>query len=133
MESQNYDIDVKIDRPPESKQITVNVTFEGKHIYSTFDVLEDEKENERLIGREINRLVTKEAMKQTKNHVQFHIAEKFKIPLPRTYTHYATREEAKEAKKQQDALYHKQHRAELNEYQRKWIAERKKKSPIVAT
>jgi hypothetical protein len=72
-------------------------------------------------------------MKQTKNHVQFHIAEKFKIPMPRTYTHYATREEAKEAKKQQDALYHKQHRAELNEYQRKWIAERKKKSPIVAT
>jgi hypothetical protein len=54
MESQNYDIDVKIDRPPESKQITVNVTFEGKHLYSTFDVLEDEKENERIINREIN-------------------------------------------------------------------------------
>jgi hypothetical protein len=133
MESQNYDIDVKIDRPPESKQITVNVTFEGKHLYSTFDVLEDEKENERIINREINRLVTKEAMKRTKNHVQFHIAEKFKVPLPRTYTHYATREEAKEAKKAQDALYHKQHRAELNEYQKKWYAERKKQSPIVAT
>jgi hypothetical protein len=131
--SQDYDIDVKIDRPPESKKITVNVTFEGKHIYSTFEAKEDEKENERLISREINRLVTKEAMKRTKNHVQFHIAEKFKLPLPRTYKHYATREEAKEAKKQQDALYQKQHRAELNEYQRKWIAEKRKKSPIVAT
>lgn len=133
MVSQDYDVDIKIDRDPENKQITANVIFEGKHLYSTFEQKDDEKENDRLINREIIRLVRREAMKKARNHINVMISDKFKIPTFTGGYKYKTVEEQKEAKAKQDALYQKQHRAELNEYQRKWYAERKKKSPIIAT
>ena len=126
MSQRDYDIGVKVNRDPENKTITVNLIFEGKHVYSTFEAKEDEKENDRLINREINRLARKEIMKKARNHINVMITDKFKIPAFAGYK-YASKKEAKEAKNQQDALYHKQHRAEINEYQRIWRAERKKK------
>ena len=73
--SRDYDIDVKVNRDPENKQIVVNVIFEGTHLSYSFETKDDEKENDRLINREINRLVRKEAMKKARNHINVMITD----------------------------------------------------------
>ena len=132
MAQRDENIDVKVDRDPEKKTITVNIVFQGKHLYSSFDVKDDEKENDRLVNREISRMVRREIMKRSRDHANFLITDVCKIPAFTGGYKYKTLEEQKEVKRKRDADYKKTHREEINAYNRAYRA-KKKQSPIMVS
>jgi hypothetical protein len=132
MAQQDENIDVKVDRDPENKTITVNIVFQGKHLYSSFAVKDEEKENDRLVNREISRMVRREIMKRSRDHANFLITDVCKIPAFTGGYKYATVEEQQEAKRKRDSEWKKNNREHINAYNRAWRP-KKKQSPIEAT